>query len=66
MANTQSSNLSRHVKSHGIKEYHCKDCGASFARKDYLEKHVMIHSKPEIMIDIPSIENQNKTCDDFF
>ena len=40
---TQKSNLSRHLKGHGLKVYHCKDCEASFAHKDYLEKHVMIH-----------------------
>ena len=40
---TQKSNLSRHLKGHGLKAYHCKDCEASFAHKDYLEKHVMIH-----------------------
>ena len=59
---TQKSSLSRHLKGHGLKAYHCKDCEASFAHKDYLEKHLMTHSKPDIMIEIPSLENQNKTC----
>ncbi|XP_068126484.1 PR domain zinc finger protein 15 isoform X2 [Hyperolius riggenbachi] len=44
-----SSNLSRHVRSHGDKLFKCEECAKLFSRKESLKQHVSYkHSRNEI------------------
>ncbi|XP_030059675.1 PR domain zinc finger protein 15 isoform X1 [Microcaecilia unicolor] len=44
-----SSNLSRHIRSHGDKLFKCEECGKLFSRKESLKQHVSYkHSRNEI------------------
>ncbi|XP_078512931.1 PR domain zinc finger protein 15 isoform X1 [Lissotriton helveticus] len=44
-----SSNLSRHIRSHGDKLYKCEECGKLFSRKESLKQHVSYkHSRNEV------------------
>ncbi|XP_072470847.1 PR domain zinc finger protein 15 isoform X1 [Notamacropus eugenii] len=44
-----SSNLSRHIRSHGDKLFKCEECGKLFSRKESLKQHVSYkHSRSEI------------------
>ncbi|XP_029434311.1 PR domain zinc finger protein 15 isoform X2 [Rhinatrema bivittatum] len=44
-----SSNLSRHVRSHGDKLFKCEECGKLFSRKESLKQHVSYkHSRNEV------------------
>ncbi|XP_073524584.1 PR domain zinc finger protein 15 isoform X6 [Phyllobates terribilis] len=47
-----SSNLSRHVRSHGDKLFKCEDCLKLFSRKESLKQHVSYkHSRNEVDTD---------------
>nr|XP_014342016.1 PREDICTED: PR domain zinc finger protein 15 [Latimeria chalumnae] len=44
-----SSNLSRHVRSHGDKMFKCEECSKLFSRKESLKQHVSYkHSRNEV------------------
>ncbi|XP_070606561.1 PR domain zinc finger protein 15 isoform X2 [Erythrolamprus reginae] len=44
-----SSNLSRHIRSHGDKLFKCDECGKLFSRKESLKQHVSYkHSRNEV------------------
>lgn len=44
-----SSNLSRHVRSHGDKLFKCEECAKLFSRKESLKQHVSYkHSRNEV------------------
>ncbi|EDL03648.1 mCG4783 [Mus musculus] len=45
-----SSNLSRHVRSHGDKLFKCEECSKLFSRKESLKQHVSYkHSRNEVI-----------------
>ncbi|XP_063812753.1 LOW QUALITY PROTEIN: PR domain zinc finger protein 15 [Pseudophryne corroboree] len=47
-----SSNLSRHVRSHGDKLFKCEECSKLFSRKESLKQHVSYkHSRNEVDAD---------------
>ncbi|KAG9469775.1 hypothetical protein GDO78_019689 [Eleutherodactylus coqui] len=47
-----SSNLSRHVRSHGDKLFKCEECAKLFSRKESLKQHVSYkHSRNEVDAD---------------
>ncbi|XP_075053386.1 PR domain zinc finger protein 15 isoform X2 [Mixophyes fleayi] len=47
-----SSNLSRHVRSHGDKLFKCEECSKLFSRKESLKQHVSYkHSRNEVEAD---------------
>ncbi|KAJ7996747.1 hypothetical protein DPEC_G00240230 [Dallia pectoralis] len=59
-----SSNLNRHIRSHGDKLFKCDECDKMFSRKESLKQHISYkHSKNE-----PDIEYRYKcnTCDKAF
>ncbi|XP_042588761.1 PR domain zinc finger protein 15-like isoform X1 [Cyprinus carpio] len=59
-----SSNLSRHIRSHGDKCFKCDECDKMFSRKESLKQHISYkHSKNE-----PDIEYRYKcsTCEKSF
>ncbi|XP_078265768.1 PR domain zinc finger protein 15 isoform X2 [Rhinoraja longicauda] len=44
-----SSNLKRHIRSHGAKLYKCDECAKEFSRKESLKQHVSYkHSRNEV------------------
>uniref|UniRef100_A0AAY5KEJ0 PR/SET domain 15 n=1 Tax=Esox lucius TaxID=8010 RepID=A0AAY5KEJ0_ESOLU len=60
-----SSNLNRHIRSHGDKLFKCDECDKMFSRKESLKQHISYkHSKNEV----PDIEYRYKcnTCDKAF
>uniref|UniRef100_A0A8C8J064 PR domain zinc finger protein 15 n=1 Tax=Oncorhynchus tshawytscha TaxID=74940 RepID=A0A8C8J064_ONCTS len=59
-----SSNLNRHIRSHGDKLFKCDECDKMFSRKESLKQHISYkHSKNE-----PDVEYRYKcnTCDKAF
>ncbi|XP_053311705.1 PR domain zinc finger protein 15 isoform X2 [Spea bombifrons] len=47
-----SSNLSRHVRSHGDKLFKCEECSKLFSRKESLKQHVSYkHSRNDVDVD---------------
>ncbi|KAL2094348.1 hypothetical protein ACEWY4_009067 [Coilia grayii] len=59
-----SSNLNRHIRSHGDKLFKCDECEKMFSRKESLKQHISYkHSKNE-----PDVEYRYKcaTCEKFF
>ncbi|XP_061154614.1 PR domain zinc finger protein 15 isoform X2 [Syngnathus typhle] len=59
-----SSNLNRHIRSHGDKLFKCDDCDKLFSRKESLKQHISYkHSK-----NVPDLEYKYKcmTCDKSF
>ncbi|XP_012683088.2 PR domain zinc finger protein 15 isoform X2 [Clupea harengus] len=59
-----SSNLNRHIRSHGDKLFKCDECEKMFSRKESLKQHISYkHSKNE-----PDVEYRHKceTCEKFF
>ncbi|XP_072515288.1 PR domain zinc finger protein 15 isoform X2 [Salminus brasiliensis] len=59
-----SSNLNRHIRSHGDKLFKCEECDKMFSRKESLKQHISYkHSRNE-----PDVEHRYKcaTCEKFF
>ncbi|XP_036451704.1 PR domain zinc finger protein 15 [Colossoma macropomum] len=59
-----SSNLNRHIRSHGAKLFKCDECDKMFSRKESLKQHISYkHSKNE-----PDVEYRYKctTCEKSF
>ncbi|KAJ8342558.1 hypothetical protein SKAU_G00324860 [Synaphobranchus kaupii] len=53
-----SSNLNRHIRSHGDKLFKCDECDKMFSRKESLKQHISYkHSKNE-----PDVEYRYKCC----
>ncbi|XP_039600511.1 PR domain zinc finger protein 15 isoform X2 [Polypterus senegalus] len=47
-----SSNLNRHIRSHGDKLFKCDECDKMFSRKESLKQHISYkHSKTEVDLD---------------
>ncbi|EDM10977.1 PR domain containing 15 (predicted) [Rattus norvegicus] len=54
-----SSNLSRHVRSHGDKLFKCEECSKLFSRKESLKQHVSYkHSRNEVIFLADSVPSE--------
>ncbi|XP_014052823.2 PR domain zinc finger protein 15 isoform X2 [Salmo salar] len=59
-----SSNLNRHIRSHGDKLFKCDDCDKMFSRKESLKQHISYkHSKNELDVEY---RYKCNTCDKAF